>query len=192
MNRSNWVVRNLANFITLIGCALIFVLQWVIFSHREWMGTILVLGSVILVTDLFDGPVARHISGISDFGAAMDRLRDKFFQLTMLSFFLMDERVEIRLKLPVSFLILIEVCLLGTLFMGIWKKKKVSAGGWGKAKMALMSTGILVLPASILARENGVIIPYSDFVTWLLTFLFIVSSGLAVMSFKRHMEDVRG
>ena len=190
-NEKPWYIRHLANFVTSVGIALIFVLLWVIVSHREQVGKIVALAGVVLVTDWLDGGIARYFHIESEFGAALDRLRDKFFQLTMFSFFLLDKRVDVLLKVSVCPLALIEIGLLGTLFLGMWKKKEVKAGNWGKAKMALMSAGIIALLVVILVKESGMKIPYYNFVVYVLMCLFVASFGLAIMSFVRHLEAVR-
>jgi len=187
--RPNCIVRNLANAITLFGFSLIFVLFWVIIVHREWTSIIFALATVIVITDFLDGPVARYFKSVSDFGGAIDRLRDKFFQFTMLSFFLLDQRVDLWLKFAVFPLIIIEICLLTIWFLGVRKKMNVSAGKWGKAKMALMSIGILACPISIMAQENKIQVPY--FVIQILVCIFVISFWLAVMSFIKHIAKYR-
>ena len=85
--KSSWLYRNLANIITMTGLKLCFALLWVVIFHREWTITIFYLVGGILLTDFLDGPIARWSQTVSNFGSGMDRLRDKFFQLTMFSFF---------------------------------------------------------------------------------------------------------
>ncbi len=185
---SDWCFRNLANAITLLGVSLSLILSWVVFFHREWTIAIFILVSGVLMTDFLDGKVARYFNSISKLGSAMDRLRDKIFQLTMFSFCLLEPRVIIWLKGPVCFLLIAaEILLLTIWYLGVRRGLDVSAGIWGKAKMFLVLTGILVCPAIIIAKERGMSVPF--FVTHLLSLIFVVSFGLAVMSFKKHISQ---
>lgn len=184
-----WVVRNLANAVTLLGFVLCYILlQVVVVHHREWIGTIFDLSVAIVITDLADGPIARRF-GVSRFGTAADRLRDKVFQFIMFSFFIIDERVNIWLKASVCPLIVIELCLLAVWVVGVIWGKDVKSGWWGKVKMDLTCAGILIESASILAEEHGMKILYHDLVVWI---LFTVSFGLAAMSLTTHLKQIRG
>ena len=73
--------------------------------------------------------------------------------------------------------------------MGVKKKVRVKAGIWGKAKMFLMSVGILGCPIIIIIQENGVEVPFSAIQTvfWIL----MISLGLAIMSFIKHIKQYR-
>jgi phosphatidylglycerophosphate synthase len=192
---ANWVLRNTANLITLIGFKLCFVLLWAVIFHRDQATMILFLVSGILLTDFIDGPVARyletkgHVGSVSSFGAAIDRLRDKFFQFTMFSYFLLDPRFDHRLKGAIYPLIVMEIALLAIWFLGVRRRMNVAAGRWGKYKMFLMSIGIIACPASIVAQEHGIAVPSS--VTQILLWIFIVSLFLAIMSFIKHVAKYR-
>lgn len=194
--KQSWFFRNLANSITWIGILLCVVLLWVVIAHREWISVILFLAALALLTDLVDGPIARYLEkkgysgSVSSFGGALDRLRDKFFQLTMFSFFLLDPRINPLLKAAIFPLIIIEILLLAIWFLGVRKRMNVSAGLWGKAKMFLVSIGILACPASIMVEENLKIkVPSSA--TQILFWIFVASLFLAVMSFIKHVAKYR-
>ncbi|MCX6722698.1 MAG: CDP-alcohol phosphatidyltransferase family protein, partial [Candidatus Staskawiczbacteria bacterium] len=118
----SWFVRNLANIITSLGFVLCFVLLWAVVAHREQIGAILMLSGVILFTDFLDGKIARHFKTASRFGAAADRLRDKLFQLTMYTFFLLDQQVYHTVKAAVCILMVMEIILLVLWFFGIRRK----------------------------------------------------------------------
>ena len=187
--KQNWFFCNLANFITAFGLVLSLILVWVVFFHREWTVAIFFLVAGVLSTDFLDGTIARYFNIISKLGSALDRLRDKIFQLTMFLFFVFDPRVDSKLKIAVYPLIIIEILLLTIWFLGVRKKLNVSAGIWGKAKMFLVSVGIMACPAIIIAKEHGLRVPF--FATHLLFLIFVASFCLAVMSFKKHLAKYR-
>ena len=159
------------------------------------MNLILLLMGLIIFTDFADGYLARWLEdhgypgSVSAFGEALDRFRDKFFQFIMFAFFLLDPRISPWLKGVTCPLIIVELLLLATLFMGVKKKVRVKAGIWGKAKMFLMSVGILGCPIIIIIQENGVEVPFSAIQTvfWIL----MISLGLAIMSFIKHIKQYR-
>ncbi len=187
--KSSWLYRNLANIITMTGLKLCFALLWVVIFHREWTITIFYLVGGILLTDFLDGPIARWSQTVSNFGSGMDRLRDKFFQLTMFSFFLLDPRVDPLLKGVIYPLIIIELLLLAVLFLGAKKNANVSAGIWGKAKMFVVSIGILACSGVIIAKDRGLAVP--SYVVQILFIILLVSLYLAIMSFKKHVKKYR-
>ena len=187
----DWTIgnANLANVITLFGIKLCFTLLGVIIFFREKTGIIIALSAVILLTDYLDGVVARYFNSVTTFGAAIDRLRDKFFQLTMFSFFLLDPRVDPLLKGVIYPLIIIELLLLAVLFLGAKKNANVSAGIWGKAKMFVVSIGILACSGVIIAKDRGLAVP--SYVVQILFIILLVSLYLAIMSFKKHVKKYR-
>ena len=187
----DWIIGNttLANGITLLGIKLCFALLGVIILFRERTITIILLSGAILLTDFFDGVAARYFNSVTKFGAASDRLRDKFFQLTMFVYLLTDPRIDPWVRGSVLPLIIIEIFLLVIWLMELRKKVDVSAGPWGKAKMFLVSIGIIACPLVILAEEHGVKIPY--LAPKILMVVFLVSFYLAVMSFTKHLVRYR-
>jgi len=189
MNYKNLIFHNLANLITLLGIILAFVLLWETVFHRNQMVVIFLLVLAVLLTDLADGIVARYFNIISQLGAALDRLRDKIFQFTMFVFFVLDPRIDPWLKLAIYPLIVVEILLLTIWYLGVKKKLNVSAGIWGKAKMFLVSIGILACPAIIIAKEWGLGVPF--FMVQVLFVFFLLSLCFGIMSFIKHLEKYR-
>ena len=187
----DWTIgnANLANVITLFGIKLCFTLLGVIIFFREKTGIIIALSAVILLTDYLDGVVARYFNSVTTFGAAIDRLRDKFFQLTMFSYILTGPQIDPWVRGSVFPLIIIEILLLTIWGLALKKKVDVSAGPWGKAKMFLVSIGIIACPLVILAEEHGMKIPY--LAPKILMVVFLVSLYLGVMSFIKHLARYR-
>ena len=185
---ASFLYRNVANIITTFGFILSVILFFVVVCHREWIVTIFFLVSGVLITDFLDGTVARQLNIISKFGSAADRLRDKVFQLTMFLFIILDPRVHPWLKFTAYPLIIIEIFLLAIWLLGVKKNLNVSAGSWGKAKMFLVSVGILACPAIIIIEQRyGVKVPFVA--TQMLFAVMTVGFCLALMSFKNHINQ---
>ena len=112
-----------------------------------------------------------------------------FFSWQCLYFLILEPRVSPWLKGAIYPLIIIEILLAVMLLLGIRKNINVSAGIWGKAKMFLVSIGIIICSVTIIAKGRGIEIP--SFVTQILFLVFAVSFRLAVTSFKNHLAKYR-
>ena len=192
INKS-WACRNAANGITLFGVLLNQILKWVIFAHTEWMWIIFGVAAGSVGTDWIDGPVARYLDrkgyagSISDFGKAVDRFRDKDFQLTMLFFLIWHPMVDYPLKWLLWPLVVAEIVLLVTLFRAVKKKADASATNWGRYKMFLECVVILASLLAILAKKHGIIIP--TYITYPVFGTAIVAVFFAIMSIISHVTD---
>ena len=190
LDTNSWFFRNAANMITLLGFPLCSVLLWVVCTHREWTWTILALVTAVLLTDFFDGIVARYLKVVSKFGAAADRLRDKLLLGVVFLFLILDGRIHITLKIITIPMAVVETSLLVLWFMGVRKNIDVSAGQFGKIKMFLMSIAILLLCLNLIIEERwgqG----YHIWATTLLNLMFLVSLIFAVKSFIVHRIKYR-
>jgi len=184
----NWFFRNLANLITLTGFPMCFVLLWVVVLHRERTLTMLLLVTGVLLTDLFDGLVARYFGTASDLGGALDRLRDKLLLGIVFLFLILDGRIHLTLKMITVPLAVVETALLVYWFKGVRRKLDVSAGGWGKRKMNLLVAGILLCLLNIIVEERWGP-EYNLISTIVLNALFVVSLFFGVKSFLGHKAD---
>ncbi len=191
----SWVCRNMANGITSIGILLCFISQYVIFAHPEYTLTLLKLAVCAVATDFLDGEVARYferkgyVGSVSCLGKFLDRFRDKIFQFTFLFFLIWYPRVDYHLKWAFCLLIVSEVALLITLFVGATRKTDVSANNWGRRKMFFGCALILACLAKLVAQEHGLTVPY--FVT---CFLWVVAAAtifLTAMSLNGHIATCR-
>ncbi|MCX6721876.1 MAG: CDP-alcohol phosphatidyltransferase family protein [Candidatus Staskawiczbacteria bacterium] len=193
--RRRWLLTNLANIITGLGIKFCFGLLWLVVFYPEKTFAILSLAGVVILSDWADGVVARYFENkgyhgsVSNFGKGMDRFRDKFFQLTMFSYFLPHKQIDSLLEWAICPFMIVETFLLLLLFLGIKRKTDVAAGAWGKAKMVLTSIGILACMAVIMVKERGTKVPH--YIDQLLFLIFVISLGLAVMSLIKHVVKHR-
>jgi phosphatidylglycerophosphate synthase len=185
---------NAANIVTSIGILLCFAIQIVIYSHPNWLTGLFFLGLGVVASDFIDGRVARYFEkkgyggSISYVGKFLDRFRDKNFQFTMLFFFVWHPKVEYHLKCAFSLLIICEVILLATLFIGAKRKADVAATDWGKWKMFLECVAILACMLNLLAQQHGIRILSGS--AYVLTIVALISFGFAVMSIKGHLAPL--
>ena len=192
--KKNWFCLNAANVVTLIGILMCFVIQGIICIHPNWTKLISWFVGVVIVSDFFDGKIARYfekrgyVGSISSVGKFLDRFRDKNFQLTMLFFFIWHPKVEYHLKCAFFLLIISELILLATLFIGVKKKVDVSATDWGKWKMFLQCTVIFSCLLNLLAQEHG--IKAFSGIAYSLTGIALISFGFAIMSIRGHLSPL--
>jgi phosphatidylglycerophosphate synthase len=192
----NWFWRNLANSITLLGFPLCFALAWVVASHRNWTGTILLLVTGVLLTDFLDGKMARYFKIVSKFGGAADRLRDKVFLGIMFVFLILDGRINFSLKVITVSVAVVETALLIYWCLGVMKKMDVSTpksiGGYGpgQIKMFLLSCAILLLCLNLIVEERWGQ-KYHFWAAIFLNALFVVSLVFAVKSFLSNWAKYR-
>lgn len=108
---------------------------------------------IAMLTDLFDGLIARKYNAISDLGKVLDPFADKLLILgTLISFFLLDsagyeflENPEQQIMLvPILIIIIREVFV--TVMRSIAQKKGVyvAANIWGKAKTVSQTAAIII------------------------------------------------
>ena len=190
----DWFFRNLANGITLVGISLVFVIQVVFYINPKLVMTLLWLAVGVMISDFLDGKIARYFENhgypgsVSPLGKALDRFRDKDFQISMFVYLIWHPKVDHHLKLAFSALIICEVILLATLFLAVKKRTDASATDWGKWKMTLECVAIFVCLMNLVVQDHGV--KAFSGVAYSLTAIAIISFGLAVMSIKGHVEPL--
>lgn len=111
--------------------------------------------ALAVLTDVFDGYLARLSKTTSRFGAMIDPLMDKFFVFFILSIFIMEKKL-----LPFQALAFVSrdlFLLLFALYLTAtrgWKRQKFHAIFWGKVSTALQFSVLIAL-------TMGVILPWS-------------------------------
>ena len=139
-----WFFQNMANAITVFGLIGTFWLLVIIISNPEQLWLILILAGLISLTDLIDGSVARRLEIKSNFGSALDRLRDKIFICPLLiilawhypeSLGTASIVVNTLTKALIVVIVLLESLLLTIWLIGIIKKLDVGSNKYGQAKM---------------------------------------------------------
>ncbi len=139
-----WFFQNLANTVTVFGLIGTFWLLVIVVSNPGQLWLILILAVLIGLTDLIDGLVAKRLKIKSNFGSALDRLRDKIFICPLLiilawhyleSLNTLSITVSTLTKALVVVIVLLESLLLITWFIGVIKKLDVSSNQYGRIKM---------------------------------------------------------
>lgn len=138
-----------------------------------------------LLTDWFDGKIARSTNTISAFGKVLDPIADKILIIGTLIALI---RSGLRIPLWGIFLIIIRELLMGGLRILAAKGGSVPAAeSWGKWKMGLQSASILAMLIFLLVRDFfPMAVFHFLFVPYLLTIVCVVSSwSSAYLYFKQ-------
>ena len=191
-----WILQNLANAVTVFGLIGTFWLLVIIISNPEQLLLILILAGLISLTDLIDGLIARCLNIKSNFGSALDRLRDKIFICPLLiilawhypeSLSTASIVVETLTKALVVVIVLLESLLLTTWLVGIIKKLNVSSNKYGRVKMFYEFLVVMLWLIS-LTVEKYLDFSLIHFSIYLIDLIMIVTVYLAIRSLEGHYQ----
>lgn len=148
--------------ICLIPFILLFLLDNPLSEPMPQAVRILVSGllyGVAMLTDLFDGKIARKYDAITDFGKFIDPIADKMLVLSILLAF-----VDLNLisSVPVIIILAREFLVTGLRLGAMNHGKVVAANIWGKAKT--MTQGVLIgisFVALLIVSLTGEVYPYT-------------------------------
>jgi len=191
-----WILQNLANAVTVSGLIGTFWLLVIITSSPEQLWLILILAGLISLTDLIDGLIARRLNIKSDFGSALDRLRDKVFicpLLIILAWHYPESLnsasivVETLTKALIIVIILLESLLLITWLIGIIKKHDVSSNQYGRIKMFYEFLVVMLWLISLTVKKY---LGFSliHFSVYLIDLIMIVTVYLAIRSLEGYYQ----
>ena len=109
---------------------------------------IILIAIVAMLTDLFDGKIARKYNLVTDLGKFLDPLADKLLVLTLL-LILMDEGAYYENPLLKWWMVIIilarEFMVTGMRLVAAGKKQVIAASWYGKVKTTIQFVTILVL-----------------------------------------------
>lgn len=176
-NKKTWLFQNIANIITTLGLVLAVWLVVVAIIEPECLWLILLLATLIGLSDFLDGKIARRLNIKSTFGSALDRLRDKIFicpTLVILLYYYWEKTFQSLLLATLStalviVVIVIEVLLLVAWFFGLIKKLDTASSYHGQVKMFLQFMAVII---------------------WLISLTIEKYSGLLIIKFSIYLIDV--
>lgn len=196
--RNKWVVRNLANIISTIRLPLsLFVVAVIIYpayvnqdKKNLYIGLATML--IVLLSDGFDGALARGLNTVSRYGKAVDPVADKVLYASMIFCLLYGGWQVVNRELVIIMLLCMFVALyyeLRLVLIAITTDREcrlhnsaepAGANMWGKAKFAVQSAAGFV----------GFGIPWQTAGFSLSMCLVVLSLPLAHMSLRGHQLDL--
>ena len=191
-----WFFQNLANTVTVLGLIGTFWLLVIAISSPGQLWLILILAVLIGLTDLIDGLIAKYLKIKSNFGSALDRLRDKIFICPLLiilvwhypeSLSTVSIVVSALTKVLVVVIVLLESLLLTTWLIGVIKKLDVSSNQYGQTKMFFEFFVVIFWLISLTVKK------YLDFSLihfsiYLIDLIMVVTIYLAIRSLKGYYQ----
>lgn len=140
-------------------------------SVREYY---LALGALCLslITDFFDGKIARHFDMITPFGKILDPVADKLTQFAIIFVLLFQH----TLMLPFMILFVIKELYMGLMGLYLLKKEIVYGAKWyGKACTMIVDLGCVLL---LLLPEMKQL--YANMTIWVLIIFALFSLGMYI------------
>lgn len=189
----DWLFSNLANIITFIGMLTGMSATVLLWLSRENIWPIIILFGITALSDKLDGFVARKLDIVSSAGKALDRMRDKIFNCSMLWVlmvrYLEQQGIESPSALTATILVVLviamEILLTFSLCYGIITGKETGAGIAGKVKVALQYCVIgLWLVSLLMEQEYKILILDSSI--WLINLSLLITAGFAYGSLLRY------
>jgi CDP-diacylglycerol--glycerol-3-phosphate 3-phosphatidyltransferase len=154
-------------------------------KHIFWHAVAFLFFVAALLTDWFDGRIARLTHTISPFGKVVDPIADKILVIGTLIALI---RTGLKIPLWGIFLIVARELLMGGLRVLAAKSGQVmEAERWGKLKMGVQSASILVMLIFLVVQDYAPIyIRHLEYLPYFLTVLCVISAwSSAYFYFKR-------
>jgi len=178
-----WPRRITPNHVTwarvFISILLFILLFWV---KTEERGLILSLFCVGVLTDLIDGPIARGLDKVTEFGAMLDSTSDRLLIIPIAVYSLFPQHRWLLL-------ILILVEIINALLSIFYKSKEIylESNIFGKTKMVLMC---VVFVAILVVWPNSPSIFFIDILWFSIVFSFLsIFSRILELNNKGHIKN---
>lgn len=171
----------------LVPFILVFLLDNPISSGFDTKTRFLIAGiifAVAMLTDFFDGKIARKFDAITNFGKFIDPIADKMLVLSMLMAFV---DMQIISSVPVILILAREFIVTGLRLGAAGKGSVVAANYWGKIKTTLqgLSIGLIFIFGAFL--DIGFDIP--RIFTWITAIYTIISAVPYYISMRQYIKD---
>ncbi len=147
-------IFNTANILTLIRLFMILPL-FPLSMHKQYYYIALLLFWFAMLTDMFDGLIARRYNMVTNLGKFMDQITDKLLINAILLIFLWDKMLPLWF---VSIIILRDLLVGGIRMFLASKGVVVPANKWGKMKTLLQTILVSVVYLSPYFPLNSLIL----------------------------------
>lgn len=134
---------SLANQLTLIRLVAVVPVMGALYLPFEWARPLaVVLYAAAILTDYFDGIIARRNNEVTGFGKLMDSIADKAL-IVSLFFALVGEHSMAAWMAAV--MVIREFAVTGLRMVALEAGEVIAANNWGKAKMNAQSLAVFIL-----------------------------------------------
>ena len=134
---------SLANQLTLIRLVAVVPVMGALYLPFEWARTLaVVLYAAAILTDYFDGVVARRSNEVTGFGKLMDSIADKALIVSV--FFALVGEGSMAAWMA-AIMVIREFAVTGLRMVALEAGEVIAANRWGKAKMNAQSIAVFIL-----------------------------------------------
>src|SRR5215217_1301611 len=134
---------SLANQLTLIRLVAVVPVMGALYLPFEWARAVaVVLYAAAILTDYFDGIIARRNNEVTGFGKLMDSIADKAL-IVSLFFALVGE--DSMAAWMAAIMVIREFAVTGLRMVALEAGEVIAANRWGKAKMNAQSLAVFIL-----------------------------------------------
>src|SRR5215213_10889484 len=134
---------SLANQLTLIRLVAVVPVMGALYLPFEWARPVaVVLYAAAILTDYFDGIIARRNNEVTGFGKLMDSIADKALIVSL--FFALVAEGSMAAWMA-AIMVVREFAVTGLRMVAVEAGEVIAANNWGKAKMVSQSLAILIL-----------------------------------------------
>ncbi len=173
---------SLANQLTLIRLVAVVPVMVALYLPYDWARILAVILYVAaLLTDYFDGIIARRNNEVSGFGKLMDSIADKAL-IVSLFFALVGE--QSMASWMAAIMVIREFAVTGLRMVALEGGEVIAANRWGKAKMNAQSIAVFILLVGD-PRAEGWRSVVSDIGWWAM----LVAVVLTILSGWSYLKD---
>lgn len=159
------ILKNIPNMLTLTRLILIPFILYFAFNKNLQLAIILII--IGAITDFFDGLIARSFNFVSELGAKLDTIADKFFAGTLIICLIIKNKLFI-------------LCLIGELLIAVTntmsylKKQNPKTKYIGKVKTAMLFITIIVSVTSELYSNINFLVDPFIYITFVLQIIALI------------------
>lgn len=184
--------------ICLIPFVLLFLLENPISSALSVTARVITSGilfGIAMLTDAFDGRIARKYDAITNFGKFIDPIADKMLVISLLIAF---TELGLCSSVPVIIVLAREFIVTGLRLGAVSSGKVVAANIWGKIKtviqsISLAATYVIMLVVSItdsnITAISGAMSPVPNILVWIVSAVTAISAIPYIKECKDYIKN---
>jgi CDP-diacylglycerol---glycerol-3-phosphate 3-phosphatidyltransferase len=134
---------SLANQLTLIRLVAVVPVMGALYLPFDWARPLaVVLYAAAILTDYFDGIIARRNNEVTGFGKLMDSIADKALIVSLFFALVGEGSMEVWMA---AIMVIREFAVTGLRMVALEAGEVIAANRWGKAKMNAQSIAVFIL-----------------------------------------------
>ena len=171
------ILTNIRILCVPIICLMIYIEYQTIYGITSLKSVIVILTSLVCLTDCFDGKIARKYNAITSYGRCMDPIADKLLVLSLIMILAYTRKIWLT---PAFIILFREIFISGVReFCSREKQIEIPVSSMAKHKTILQMTALVIL----LAFENEYIRLYANL-------LLSLSAIRAVITASNYIKSV--